>query len=129
MPYIQLDVNNQYPTQIKQQFAQRVGEAFARLMIADVRRVTVAIREVGESAIWRCTADEPVPAALLMCDIRRGRTPQQRAALALALINICTELLELEANAVNVEFTQHAGDEMYHPAMGGLSEDWKADKR
>jgi phenylpyruvate tautomerase PptA (4-oxalocrotonate tautomerase family) len=124
MPYIQLDVNKQYPAQVKQQFAQRVGEAFARLMIADVRRVTVAIREVGEGAIWRCTLDEPVPAALLMCDIRRGRTPQQRAALASALLNICTELLELEANAVNVEFTQHAGDEMYHPAMGGLSEDW-----
>jgi hypothetical protein len=27
-----------------------------------------------------------------------------------------------------VEFTQHSGDEMYHPLRGGLSLDWRPDE-
>ena len=30
---------------------------------------------------------------------------------------------------LNVEFTQHSGDEMYHPALGGYSPDWTPDER
>jgi hypothetical protein len=29
---------------------------------------------------------------------------------------------------LNVGFTQHAGDEMYHPLPGGLSDDRRADE-
>jgi hypothetical protein len=48
--------------------------------------------------------------------------------LAKALIGACEEILGLAPSLLNVEFTQHAGDEMYHPLMGGLSEDWKPDE-
>ncbi|UXN58745.1 tautomerase family protein [Phyllobacterium zundukense] len=124
MPYLQLDVSRTYPTDVKRELARRLGEIYSRIMQADVRRISIAIRELGEGGLWRCTGEEPYPAALLMCDIRHGRPAEQRAMLAEALVSACMESLKLMINEVNVEFTQHAGDEMYHPMLGGLSDDW-----
>lgn len=124
MPYLQLDVSRAYPTDVKRALARRLGEIYSRIMQADIRRISIAIRELGEGGLWRCTPDEPYAAALLMCDIRRGRPPEQRAALAEALVLACRDSLQLDINELNVEFTQHAGDEMYHPMLGGLSDDW-----
>jgi 5-carboxymethyl-2-hydroxymuconate isomerase len=61
-----------------------------------------------------------------MCDVRAGRSKEVRAELSKALISLINELLELETNQLNIEFTQHPGDEMYHQRMGGFSADWKA---
>ena len=35
------------------------------------------------------------------------------------------EILGLREDRLNVEFTQHSGDEMYHPALGGYSPEWE----
>jgi len=35
----------------------------------------------------------------------------------------------LREDRPNVEFTQHDGDEMYHPALGGFTPDWTPDKQ
>ena len=80
--------------------------------------VTVAFRELGEGAVWCCSAGEPAPAALLSCDIRRGRPPEQRAELARALIDACVETLGLRSDRLVVEFTQHTSDEMYRAGRG-----------
>ena len=93
-------------------------------MNSNINRLTIAIRELGEGGIWRCTEGDPRPAALLMCDIRRGRPTGQRAELARQLVDACKEILGLRDDNLNVEFTQHAGDEMYHTLHGGLSDDW-----
>jgi hypothetical protein len=45
-------------------------------------------------------------------------------ALAKALCARCIELLGLREDRLDVEFTQHTGDEMYHPTLGGYSPDW-----
>jgi hypothetical protein len=45
--------------------------------------------------------------------------------VAKALCQHCVDILGLQENRLNVEFTQHDGDEMYHPALGGYSPDWK----
>ena len=50
-----------------------MGDIFARIMQTTPDMVTVAFRELGEGCVWRCSAGEPEPAALLSCDIRRGR--------------------------------------------------------
>ena len=63
-----------------------------------------------------------------MCDIRKGRPPELRMELAKQLINDCVEVLGLREDRLNVEFTQHAGDEMYHPTLGGYSPEWSADE-
>jgi phenylpyruvate tautomerase PptA (4-oxalocrotonate tautomerase family) len=125
MPYLQIDVHRKYPAAVKQQLAQRFGAIYSQHMQANVRRISVAIREL-EDGLWRCTDHEPYAAALIMCDIRKGRPPEQRAGLAAALVETTTQLLELRIDQVNVEFTQHSGDEMYHPLLGGLSDDWQA---
>lgn len=105
MPYLQLDVPTQHDVATKQRLAKRLGEIYAELMQANVKRITVAIREVGEGGVWRCGDGEPSAAALLMCDIRRGRPPEQRASLAKALIEACVEILGLRVDRLNVEFT------------------------
>ncbi len=126
MPYLQLDTPFSHTPAQKQELARRFGEIFAAQMGASPHRITVAIRELGEGSVWRCTDDAPYPAALLMLDIRKGRPPEQRAELARLLIEACKEILGYEDHQVNAEFTQHTGDEMYHTLYGGLSEDWQA---
>lgn len=128
MPYLQIDVSANYSPDVKRRLARKLGRIYADKMQADINRVSVAVRELTPGGLWRCTADEPYEAALLMCDIRKGRPPEQRADLAKALVDACIEILGLRIDQINVEFTQHSGDEMYHPLRGGLSLDWRPDE-
>ena len=115
MPYLQLDVPHHYPVDLKRALARRLGDSYARIMQTTPELVTVAFRELGDGGVWCCGAQEPEPAALLACDIRRGRPPEQRAELAQALIDACVDTLGLRSV---VEFTQHTADEMYHAGRG-----------
>ena len=124
MPYLQLDVNGHYPVEVKQRLAQTLSATYADLMSVDLRRISIAIRELGEGGVWRMIDDQPTPVSMLMCDIRRGRSAELRLELAKALCRDCVEILGLNAERLNVEFTQHAGDEMYHPSLGGFSPEW-----
>lgn len=127
MPYLQLDVNGTHPAATKQRLARRMCESYARMMQVDIRRISVAIRECGDGAVWRIPdgpGGDPVPVSVLMLDIRRGRPPEQRMELARHLIELCVAELGLAEDRLNVEFTQHAGDEMYHPTLGGFSPEW-----
>jgi phenylpyruvate tautomerase PptA (4-oxalocrotonate tautomerase family) len=123
MPYIQLDVPHRYPIDVKRNLARRLGNIFAGVMQTTPDYVTVAFRELAEGGVWRCGDGEPEPAALITCDIRRGRTPEQRAELAQALIDACVEALGLRSDRLGVEFTQHTGDEMYRTGRG-MAADW-----
>ena len=123
MPYLQLDVPRHYPTDVKRRLARRMGEIFARIMETKPNIVSVTIRELSEGSMWHCGDGEPEPGALLMCDIRRGRPPEQRAELAHALVDACVEVLGLSSDRLPVEFTQHAGDEMFRYGRG-LAADW-----
>ena len=123
MPYLQLDVPKQYSVEVKRLLARRMGETYARVMETKPNIVSVTIRELPEGSMWHCGDDEPEPGALLMCDIRRGRPPEQRAELGKALVEVCVEVLGLPSDRLPVEFTQHAGDEMYRYGRG-LASDW-----
>jgi phenylpyruvate tautomerase PptA (4-oxalocrotonate tautomerase family) len=127
MPYLQLDVNGHYPAETKRQLAAKMSETYARMMSVDIRRITVAIRELGDGGVWRITeaGGAPEPVALMMLDIRKGRPPELRMEVAQALCAHCVAVLGLREDRLNVEFTQHTGDEMYHPALGGYSPDWR----
>jgi 5-carboxymethyl-2-hydroxymuconate isomerase len=124
MPYLQLEVNNDYPISTKKHLAKRIGEVYSAIMKADPNRITVSIRSLGIGSVWRCSDTEPTSGAVLMCDVRAGRSKEVRAELSTALISLINELLGLEVNQLNIEFTQHKGDEMYHQRMGGFSADW-----
>ena len=126
MPYLQLDVTRTYTPHEKRRLAVAMSETYARTMSVDIRRISVAIRELGEGGVWRIAevGQEPAEVALLMLDIRRGRPADLRMELAKALCAHCIDILGLREDRLNVEFTQHDGDEMYHPALGGYSPDW-----
>src|ERR1700743_2036445 len=126
MPYLQLDVNGHYPADDKRRLAAKMSETYAEMMSVDIRRISVAIRELGEGGVWRMPDPDgdPVPVSLMMLDIRKGRPPELRMELAKALCAHCIEVLGLREDRLNVEFTQHTGDEMYHPALGGYSPEW-----
>lgn len=128
MPYIQLEVIRNYPYATKKLLAKRIVETYSKIMKADQNRITVSIRELGEGSIWRCGEEEPMPAAIMMCDIRKGRDAHTRTTLSRALIDMCNEVLGLETGQLNIEFTQHSGDEMYHQRLGSFSAEWSAEE-
>ena len=130
MPYLQLDVNGHYPTATKRQLAATMSASYAKMMSVDIRRISVAIQELGEGGVWRIAdaGAEPVPVSVMMLDIRLGRSAELRMEVARVLCAHCVEILGLPEDRLNVEFTQHRGDEMYHPALGGYSPDWSADE-
>jgi len=123
MPYLQLDVPNRYPVDVKRRLARRMGDIFAHIMQTTPGKVTVAFRELAEGGVWHCGDGEPQAAAMLTCDIRRGRPPEQRAKLAQAFIDACVEELGLRSEHRGVKFTQHTGDEFFRAGLG-LGVDW-----
>ena len=125
MPYLQLDVPNHYSVEVKRELARRLGDHYARIMQTTPDMVRVAFRELGEGGVWHCGAGEPEPAACVSCDVRRGRSPEQRAKLAQALIDACKETLGLRTDII-AEFTQHPGDESFGAGSWGwgLAPDW-----
>jgi phenylpyruvate tautomerase PptA (4-oxalocrotonate tautomerase family) len=118
MPSLQLDVPGRFDADVKRALAQRLSATYGAVMEAPADIVTVVIRD--GAGVWR--AGEP--SALLMCDVRRGRSVSTREQLSRRLIADCTEALSLPAEWVKVEFTQHAGDEMFHPHLGGFNQEW-----
>lgn len=128
MPYLQLDVNGHFSVEQKKALAKKLCETYADMMTVDIRRISVAIREMGEGGVWRMIDGVPTPVSVMMCDIRRGRSAELRMALAQQLISDCVAGLGLHEDRVNLEFTQHSGDEMFHPTLGGYSPEWSADE-
>lgn len=132
IPNLQLDVPAQYPLPVKRDLAQRLGDIYADVMQTTPDLVDVTFRELKEGNVWRCAEAGPVPAAVLTCDIRRGRPAEQRARLAEALMAACVNALGLDPLLMSVEFTQHSGDEIFRTILidgvirGGLSKDWSA---
>ena len=131
MPYLQIDVSGHYSTGDKKRLAAAMSETYAKMMSVDIRRISVAIRELGDGGVWRIpeAGGEPVPVSVMMLDIRKGRPAEQRMAVAKALCAHCVEILNLREDRLNVEFTQHSGDEMYHPTLGGFSPEWEPGER
>lgn len=124
MPYLHFDVPGRYPAEVKRTLAARLGALYAEIMQTNARIVKVSFRELGEDNLFRCGAPDGGVEAVVVgqCDIRRGRPVEQRAALASAIVGACAELLGLPASAIELEFTQHSGDEMFR--NGGFAGDW-----
>ena len=83
---------------------------------------------MAAGSIWRCGEGEPMPAAIVMYDIRIGRGDHTRTELCRALIELCNEILGLETVQLNIGFTQYSGNEMYHQRIGSFSAEWSADE-
>src|SRR5215212_6539678 len=113
VPSLTLDAPAVYSAAQKRAFAERLGAVYAEVMQTDLETITVIVNDGGEGAVWRCGAAGPVAAALLMCDIRRGRSPAVRERLCNGMLVVCEEALGIDPATLKIEFTQHAGDEMF----------------
>lgn len=130
MPSIQIDLPVLVEPDVKRELARGVGDIYARTMQVNADLLTVSIHDLGAGGVWRChEGSAPTPSALIMCDIRRGRPAETRASLARQLIDLLVNTFALNRNWLKVEFTQHAGDEMYHPHLQGFNKDWDGDER
>jgi phenylpyruvate tautomerase PptA (4-oxalocrotonate tautomerase family) len=125
MPSLQLDVAETYDLATKRALVRSIGAIYAEVMSAEPDIVTVVVRDLGAGGVWRCTAGDSVPAALLMCDVRRGRPAATRAELCRRLVDACQDVAGLDPSLLKIEFTQHDGDEMWHPHLGGFNHDWE----
>jgi phenylpyruvate tautomerase PptA (4-oxalocrotonate tautomerase family) len=124
MPYLQLDLPRAYAAPVNQQLAERIGRLYAEVMQTTANIVKIAFRELGEDNLYRCHDTQPAQAVVvIMCDIRRGRPASQRQALARALVAACADGLQFPVERIEVEFTQHPGDEMFR--NGALVADWE----
>ena len=123
MPYLQLDIPGWHPVAVKRDIARRLGGLYGDIMQTSSDKVTVAIRELAEGSIWHCGSGEPEPDAVLACEVRRGRSPEQLARLAEALAFACAEGLGLQADRLVVVFTQHLGHEFFRVGLGPMR-DW-----
>ncbi|MGY4769594.1 hypothetical protein ACXC9Q_21970 [Kribbella sp. CWNU-51] len=130
MPSIQIDLPITIDAAAKQALAHRVGAVYGATMQVAMDLLTVSVHDLGEGGVWRChESGPPTPSALIMCDIRQGRPDETRAQLAQSLIDLCVDMFDLDRLWMKVEFTQHAGNEMYHPHLNGFNSDWKGDER
>lgn len=124
MPSLQLDIEAELTAAQKQTLARRLSSIYSETMGSDPRLMTVVIRVLEAGSVWHCTASDPVPGTLLMCDIRAGRDRETRSSLAERLITAIAEDTGVRGDDIKVEFTQHTGDEMFHPHLGGFNRDW-----
>jgi phenylpyruvate tautomerase PptA (4-oxalocrotonate tautomerase family) len=122
MPYLQLDLPGHYPAATKRRLAEQLGSRYAEIMQTRRDIVSVGFRELGPGNLYRCREAGPEPGLVVMCDIRRGRPPDQRIQLACAIRDLCAAAFGLRPDQVVVEFTQHDGNEMYRD--GGWGPDW-----
>lgn len=124
MPSLQLDITTDLSADQRQTLARRMSDVYSRIMDSDPRLMTVVIRTLPAGSVWHCTDEAPVPGTLLMCDVRAGRDRSTREQLARQLVDLVAEYSPVSRMDIKVEFTQHSGDEMFHPFLGGFNQDW-----
>jgi 5-carboxymethyl-2-hydroxymuconate isomerase len=123
VPYLHLDLPVAVAGDDRVRIAGRLARLYAEVMQTSPQRPTVGFRELGENGVLRLSADGEAEAVVLVqCDIRRGRSAEQRERLGAAIAAVLEEELRWPASHTIVEFTQHAGDEFWR--ADGLSRDW-----
>ena len=125
MPYLHLDLPLAVAPAHRAEIAGRLARTYADVMETNPERVTVAFRELGENGVVR--PDGALETVVLVnWDIRRGRAAEQRERLGDAVAAVLEEALDWPRERTLLEFTQHAGDEMWRST--GLGTDWTPDE-
>jgi phenylpyruvate tautomerase PptA (4-oxalocrotonate tautomerase family) len=75
MPYLQLDVSSYCSIEDKKRLAGKLCETYSSIMSVDIRRISIAIRELGDGGLWRTIDGELKPTAVLM---HRGTRLERR---------------------------------------------------
>ena len=81
-----------------------------------LRRALDESRALNYKSIYVLASRDPL--------VHSHRRPRDRDRM-----DVGVTILGLREDRLNVEFTQHTGDEMYHPALGSYSPEWTADEQ
>jgi phenylpyruvate tautomerase PptA (4-oxalocrotonate tautomerase family) len=123
MPYLHLDLPVAVAPGDRAEIAARLARTYADVMETNPERVTVGFRELGENGVVRLRPDGELETVVMVnCDIRRGRADEQRERLGDGVAAVLDDALGWPRERTLLEFTQHAGDEMWRST--GLGTDW-----
>jgi phenylpyruvate tautomerase PptA (4-oxalocrotonate tautomerase family) len=122
VPYLQVDLPAPASAGAKERFARSLAELYASAMETSSHIPSIAFRELGANNLVRLQDGELRAVLAIMCDIRRGRPPEQRAALARSIATLAADVFEIDVLQVVIEFTQHTPDEMFR--YGAIAPEW-----
>jgi hypothetical protein len=71
----------------------------------------VGIAELGEDNLFHIGEDGLESITMVLVEIRRGRSLDQRLELGRRIVDICSEVLGVAKRTVLVDFTVHSGEE------------------
>jgi phenylpyruvate tautomerase PptA (4-oxalocrotonate tautomerase family) len=124
MPYLHIDLAKTYPSETKRELATRLCHLYADVMQTQLWRPNVGIAELGGDNLFHIGKDGLESITMVLVEIRRGRSLDQRLELGRCIVDICAELLDVPRKTVLVEFTVHSGDEILRD--GEWTGDWTA---
>jgi len=125
MPHLQFDLSFSPRPEAKTRFASAVVQHFARVMDTGTDHIAVTLRCGGrEDLTFGRAADPSRGIAFLNADLRRGRTPEQKRAFALAVIGELERVLGVPGPNVYVVFTEHDGPDFQ--MHDGVLPSWSA---
>jgi phenylpyruvate tautomerase PptA (4-oxalocrotonate tautomerase family) len=122
MPYLHLDLAKTYPSDTKRELATRLCQLYANVMQTQLWRPNVGIAELGEDNLFHLGEDGLETITMILVEIRRGRSLEQRLELGRRIVDVCYEVLNVPRKTVLVEFTVHTGDEILRD--GNWAGDW-----
>jgi phenylpyruvate tautomerase PptA (4-oxalocrotonate tautomerase family) len=122
MPYLRLDLAKTYPSETKRELATRLCRLYADVMQTQLWRPNVGIAELGEDNLFHLGDDGLESITMVLVEIRRGRSLDQRLELGRRIVDICSEVLDVPKRTVLVEFTVHTGEEILRD--GKWAGDW-----
>jgi len=122
MPYMHVDLAQSYPSKTKRDLATRLCHLYADVMQTQLWRPNVGIAELGSDNLFHLGDDGLEPITMVLVEIRRGRSLDQRLKLGRRIVDICTEVLGVSKKTVLVEFTVHTADEILRD--GEWTNDW-----
>jgi phenylpyruvate tautomerase PptA (4-oxalocrotonate tautomerase family) len=125
MPHLSFAVNRRLPETAKPVFAAQVRALFAQVMVSGTDHIGLSLRECGTHDLSIGGALEPERGvAIVDADVRRGRSLEQRRALALGCMRLLQEHFGVPPEQVYVVFTEHPGED-FHLSDRYLA-DWRA---
>src|SRR6516164_954257 len=95
MPYLRLDLAQTYPSQTKRELAARLCHLYADVMQTQLWRPNVGIAELGEDNLFHLGEDGLETITMVLVEIRRGRSLEQRLELGRRIVDICSEVLNV----------------------------------
>jgi hypothetical protein len=103
MPNLDVDLAQTYPSETKRELATRLCQLYADVMQTQLWRPNVGIVELGEDNLFHLGQDGLESITMVLVEIRRGRSLDQRLELGRRIVDICTEVLGVLKRTVLVE--------------------------